>query len=225
MPDTFPTPRVWTAGERVSAAKMNEISTALAVLFPYAAGGDIAYRDPAGAYLTALSKPAGLGLLQNSAAGIPSYLTGGSALQVLRKNAANNGYEWAGVAGLHAKATADYNASEQNISATSYQDITNATVNIVTTKTCTIVMHAYGVMAVNFAGNRAFVQAVIGGTGSGDTGAPHTSSPYYVPFAINYYRTGISAGTVTCKLQGKANAGGNVGIFERGRIIVMAFEE
>lgn len=98
MPDTFPTPRVWTAGERVSAAKMNEISTALSVLFPYAAGGDIAYRDPAGAYLTALSKPAGLGLLQNSSAGIPSYLTGGSALQALMKNAANNGYEWAGLA-------------------------------------------------------------------------------------------------------------------------------
>lgn len=52
MPSTWPTPRVWTAGERVSASKMNEISTALGVLFPHTTAGDLAYRDSAGAYLT-----------------------------------------------------------------------------------------------------------------------------------------------------------------------------
>lgn len=52
MPSTWTTPRVWTAGERVGASKMNEISTALGILFPHTTGGDLAYRDPAGAYLT-----------------------------------------------------------------------------------------------------------------------------------------------------------------------------
>lgn len=55
MPDTWVTPRIWTTGERVGQSKMNEISNDLRVLFPYLAGGDIAYRDPAGDYLSALT--------------------------------------------------------------------------------------------------------------------------------------------------------------------------
>jgi hypothetical protein len=39
-----------------------------------------------------LAKPAGLGFLQNDAAGVPSWVTGGSAYDVLMKNAANNAY-------------------------------------------------------------------------------------------------------------------------------------
>lgn len=56
MPDIWITPRVWLAGERVTATKMNEISNDLRVLFPHTTGGDTAYRDPAGAYLTRLAK-------------------------------------------------------------------------------------------------------------------------------------------------------------------------
>lgn len=54
MPDTWVTPRVWVTSERVGQSKMNEISNNLRVLFPYTTGGDISYRDPAGAYLTRL---------------------------------------------------------------------------------------------------------------------------------------------------------------------------
>lgn len=74
MPSTWPTPRVWTAGERVSASKMNELSTAFSVLYPHTAGGDIAYRDPAGDYLSKVAKPALDALLKNTNAGVPSYL-------------------------------------------------------------------------------------------------------------------------------------------------------
>lgn len=56
MTDTFVTPRVWTAGERVSAAKMLEISASLNALYPYMAGGDMAYRDPSSDYLVRLAK-------------------------------------------------------------------------------------------------------------------------------------------------------------------------
>jgi len=41
-----------------------------------------------------LAKPASLGLLQNDNAGTPSYLTGGSAYDVLQKNSANNAFAW-----------------------------------------------------------------------------------------------------------------------------------
>lgn len=94
MPSTWPTPRVWTAGERVSASKMNELSTAFNVLYPHTAGGDVAYRDPAGNYLSKLAKPAGLGLFQNDAAGVPSYVTGGDAYDFLMKNSANTALAW-----------------------------------------------------------------------------------------------------------------------------------
>lgn len=60
MPDIWVTPRVWLAGERVTATKMNEISTNLRALFPHTAGGDTSYRDPAGAYLSRLAKGAAL---------------------------------------------------------------------------------------------------------------------------------------------------------------------
>jgi hypothetical protein len=93
MTDTWVTPRVWVAFERVSAAKMNEISNDLRVLFPYGAAGDIAYAVNSDS-LGALAKPGGLGILSNNASGMLSWVTGGSALQGLRKNAANNGYEW-----------------------------------------------------------------------------------------------------------------------------------
>lgn len=56
MSSTWVVPRVWVSGERVSAAKMNEISTDLTVLYPHTTGGDIAYRDPAGDYLSRLAK-------------------------------------------------------------------------------------------------------------------------------------------------------------------------
>ena len=85
-------PRIWVAGERVSASKMNEISNALTVLYPYTAGGDIAYASDADT-LAALAKPSGLALLQSTSAGVPSWVVGGSAGQVVRRNIAGTGFE------------------------------------------------------------------------------------------------------------------------------------
>jgi hypothetical protein len=100
MTDTWVTPRVWVAGEKVTASKKNEDSNNFRVLWPYTATGDIAYKDGAGAYLSKVAKPASLGILQNDATGVPSYFTGGSALQLLRKNAGNTAFEWAALSAL-----------------------------------------------------------------------------------------------------------------------------
>jgi len=45
MPDTWITPRIWVAGERVSASKMNEISNNLRVLFPITAVNQMMYAN------------------------------------------------------------------------------------------------------------------------------------------------------------------------------------
>lgn len=162
-----------------------------------------------------------------TSATVKARLAKGTALQILRMNAGATAPEWApAVNGLHAVAAADYNnAPYWQTSSTSYSDITNATVNITTTKTCTIVMFAHGSIAIQNINYRAYVQAVISGTGSGDGGAPFQAlAGYFGPFSILYYRTGISAGTITCKLQGKSSTGGVEAYFERGRISVLAFE-
>ncbi len=177
-------------------------------IFVYTQAGSIAYSTSA-TTLAELKKPSVLSALVMDSGGIPVWL----ALTNL--------------GGIHAKAQKDYNASDQHISSTSYTDITNASHTIVTTTTCTIILIARGVFAVGAAGGRAFVQGVIGASGSGDSGAPHTSSAYYVPFALTWYKTGVPAGTITCKLQGRANtsASADVGIFERGHLDIYAFAE
>lgn len=147
----------------------------------------------------------------------------GAAGRVLVSN--GSAPTWGVASTLHAKTIANWDAGEQSITNTSYTDVTNATVGITTTVTCTIFMIATGVFATNFDGNRGWVAPMIGGVTLGDTGGVHTSSGVYVPFTTIYYRTGATPGTITCKLQGRANAGGNAAIFERGRIVALAFAE
>jgi hypothetical protein len=52
MPDTWVTPRIYVAGEKMTASKKNDESNNFRVLWPYTTAGDMAYRNPAGAYLT-----------------------------------------------------------------------------------------------------------------------------------------------------------------------------
>ncbi len=79
---TWVTPRVWVAGERVSASKMNEISTDLGILFPHTTAGDLAFRSAASTDLTRLANVAG-GLLIGGAT-VPEFLAAGAAGTVLK---------------------------------------------------------------------------------------------------------------------------------------------
>lgn len=201
---TVVTGQTWTAANQNTYVKDN-----LAALWVYTTAGDIVYASSS-TVLARLAKPASDSLLKNTSAGVPSWqaISGLGALI-------------SGV--IHAKATVDFNAGDQDINSTTYTDVTNATVNIVTTRTCTIFMIGTGTFAAGSGGERIIVQGVIGGTGSGDT--VHTSMTVYVPYTVNYYRTGVGAGTITCKLQGKGNAAGNNGFFHQGRITVLAIAE
>lgn len=69
---TWVTPRVWVAGERVSAAKMNEISTDLGILFPHTTAGDLAFRSSASSDLTRLAAGSE-GNFLSITSGLPAY--------------------------------------------------------------------------------------------------------------------------------------------------------
>ena len=70
MPDTWSDPRVWVALEKLTATKMNELSTLLRVLFPFdATGYQIAHTNADGDALVALNKPSTRARLTTNASG------------------------------------------------------------------------------------------------------------------------------------------------------------
>ena len=113
MTDHLDLPVVAT-GDWIDAAWINQYlrDNFNAIFQGMAAGGDIPYAvdantvgalaiGAAGGVLTSsgsapqwLAKPASVGLLKNDATGTPSYLTGGSKLQILRKNYGDTDIEW-----------------------------------------------------------------------------------------------------------------------------------
>lgn len=94
MTDYNEVPLIYT-GDWIDAAWLNQYlrDNFRAFKQGFAVAGDMPYALD-GNTIAALAKPAGLGLLQNDAAGVPSYFMGGSARNVLQKNAANDAYEW-----------------------------------------------------------------------------------------------------------------------------------
>lgn len=125
---------------------------------------------------------------------------------------------------LHAEASV-YFTGEHTTTSTSFVDKTGATVDIVTTQTCTIRMLMQGLIASGTVGIRTVVNGVIGGTSdpNSDLTKPGTTGGNYVPFSYVYKRTGVAAGTITNKMQFKS--GGGTAYCEAGRILVEAFVE
>lgn len=81
---TWVTPRVWVAGERLTASKMNEISSSLSAVYPHTTAGDLAYRDASLAQLTRLANVPG-GILYGGAS-VPAFLAAGTLGQFLKSN-------------------------------------------------------------------------------------------------------------------------------------------
>lgn len=82
-------------GATYTAAQYNtHVRDNFTAVWVYTTAGDIVYATSATA-LARLGKPASLGFLINDNAGIPSWFTGGSALNILRKNSVNGAFEWA----------------------------------------------------------------------------------------------------------------------------------
>jgi hypothetical protein len=203
---TWTTPRTWNIGELVTKAMMDtHIRDNFTALWVGMAPGDMEY------YINSIQKnrlarPTVDSVLKNTSAGTPTWL----AMNAIPGT-------------LHQKAFVDFDAFSQSIPGTAWVDVTNATVNIVTTKTCTIFVHCSGAFAAS--SNVAAVRASIGGVVQSG-GYSRTYGPTYVPYGFTHYRTGVPAGTITCKLQGQAPvSGSDNALFGIGKIVVEAIVE
>lgn len=124
---------------------------------------------------------------------------------------------------IHASAFKAYTAGGQVISSTSptFTDVTNSSQNIVTTRTCTIIMIAFSASAVHSAGNTGHLRCNIGGVAGSANG--FDDNHFNMQSAMQV-RTGVSAGTITCKLQGASQGSGGTWqvISHQGYVLVLA---
>ena len=224
---TFSTPRTWNVGELVTKAMLDQqIRDNMNAIWVGTTAGDMEYYTAANAK-TRLAVVAG-GILYGGASA-PAYLATPASTSVLQKASGSGAPVWLAqnsIPGiLHKTTQKNFNTGGQVITATSYSAITNATVNIVTTVTCDILMIVHGDMAVSSPGGGAFIQPVIGGTAGGDAVAAFTSNAYFTPFCISYRVDSVAAGTITCKIQGRANTSGSGDhlLLDNGHIEVLAF--
>ncbi len=206
MPDTWITPRIWVAGEKYTASKANDISNNFRSLFPYTAGGDLAYRDPAGAYLSRLAPPVGLSLLQHSGS-VPSWLAIGAALKFLRVNAAGNALEWAG-GGV--SFTYHNNGTGHSYSTNLWRDMPNSsksiTVSVQSTIFCIGFVNKYASDSPNYYG---FFHGLfnIDGTDAAWGGCYDTYGTAQKNTMILGSKSGVAAGSRTIKLREICDAG------------------
>lgn len=205
MTDHIDVPIVAT-GDWIDAAWINQYigDNVRAWRQAYTATGMLAYALD-GNTLAGLAKPASLGLLKNDAAGTPSWLTGGSAYQVLRKNAANNGFEFAGGGFV----VASYNnATGHSYPTNVWRDMPNSSAAIVPLVTSTIVVFGN---IINYGGGtygeRRF-KFNIDGTDI-DTHISHESYQIneWLTTPVFGIKTAVGAGSRTIKLREIADAG------------------
>jgi hypothetical protein len=104
--------------------------------------------------------------------------------------------------------------------------MTGATVDIVTTTTCTIIIRAHIAIAISTVGHGAKMRGSIGGTSDSDVdnyGQTGLTTYHSVPYT--FYRTGIAAGTITCLMRfGSTNSGINA-LANVGGFVVEAYSE
>jgi hypothetical protein len=202
MPDTWVTPRVWTAGERVGQSKMNEISQDLRVLFPYTTPGDLAFRSASGNYLDRLA-------------------ASGNALKFLRANAAGDGYEFVG-GGI----SADYhsNLTSYSYSSSTWRDVPNSSKSVTVAVTSTIVVigivEHHATDSPNYYGFADF-KFNVDGT---DIDWALTSKTYgatLLPIPIIGMKTGVTAGSKTIKIRERCTAGSYESYYKHYVVLVI----
>jgi len=84
-----------------------------------------------------------------------------------------------------------------------YVDITGASISLVVERTSTIFLMASGILKADNTSYATYLQGVINGIGAGDgqirkDGSDGTA---WSPFGYTFYKTGVAAGTIVCKLQ------------------------
>jgi len=169
-------------------------------LWPFTNAGDIAFASDADDLVRLAIGAAGSMLKVNAGATAPEWLGIGSAGQVLRVNSAGTSPEW-GAGGI--KLYTFTRTGELTTTSKTYVDITDASVDVDVILTSSILMiTSFSSAIIGSSSNTLVVAANIGGNvvstihntgiGTGDK---------YKPGALVGWKTGVEAGTVTCKLQ------------------------
>lgn len=167
-------------GAVFTAAQYNtNVRDNFTAIWVYTTAGDISYATGA-TTLARLAKPSVLSFLTNSSSGVPA---------------------WASAGLIH---KFGYATSTTVVSTTSVTgvDITGLTFNLTTTQTCTIVlwMFASVYLTGGTATQASMILGSIGGTNqTWDNSTPRTYSGSHAPIAHIFRRTGVTAGTITCK--------------------------
>lgn len=204
MTDTWSDPRVWVALETLTATKMNEISTALRVLYPFSAVGDILYASALDE-LSVLSNPTDPGILVNFA-GTPAYLeaAAGTALQFLRVNQTRTGFEFsAGGLSVNSKSV----TSGYSYATSAERDVPNSLLSVTVDVTSTIVVYGHLVGYCSTNAKHGWFWVNVNGVNYSTAAKLGTSA--VVTIALFGVFTGISAGSKTIKLREKPEFGGN----------------
>jgi hypothetical protein len=209
MPALFNAVPSVATGDWITAGWTNTyIGGNFSAVWPYDAAGQIAYSVGA-AELSKLSKPSVDSVLKNTSLGVPSWL----ALTQLK-------------GALHAIGTVDFAPGGQSFAST-WADITGATLTLTLAVTCTVVVLAQITGYNPTTGNAFIVRGMVDGTGDaaanqvfngGSTTAARNEALGYI-----YRATGITAGSRVVKMQCQAN--GSTNYVERGRLIAAAFVE
>lgn len=204
MPDIWNTPRVWTAGEKVTASKKNDESENFRVLFPFTAAGQVAYSSAAD-QLAALAKPSVDGIFRMLSTGVPNYVP------------------YSQIKGsLHDIDMVDFAPGGQVFSST-WADITGATLTLTLEVTCTIAVLAVVTGYQNTVGRVFFVRAMVNGVGDAGTLPYNGGQARNEGLPYIYRATGVTAGSRVVKMQCQADTDANR--VERGRLIAAAFVE
>ena len=169
-------------------------------LWPFTNAGDIAFASDADDLVRLAIGAAGSMLKVNAGATAPEWLGIGSAGQVLRVNSAGTSPEW-GAGGI--KLYTFTKTGEFTTTSTSYIDIPNATVDVTVTLTSSLLMVAsFSSAQIGASSHTLVVAANIDGSIASTVHHTGTgTSDKYNPGAIVGWKTGVTAGTKTCKLQ------------------------
>jgi hypothetical protein len=206
----------WTAANQNTYVKGN-----LDALFVGLQQGDMDYYGSPTA-LARLVKPSVASVLTHNAT-IPSWLTKGAALSVLRVNAAGTGFEWAsGVGGI--KVASHFNDASHTYGSTVERDMPNSSNTIVLTATSTLVVMGR-VLSLNAAGN-CWTQAALMLDGTLGQWSNHNYGGEAVELVMFGVKTGVTAGTKTIKMREKEGYGSGLS-YSVGHLewVALAFPE
>lgn len=222
---------ILATGDWIDAAYGNQYwGDNFRALWPYTTAGDLAYATGASANLARLGISAIGGLLYSSGSA-PAWLPRPSVDSILRHPSGAVAPSWiaanAHKGAIHAigfdNVTAEFNTTSETGA-----DITGLTLNLVTTVTCTIAMWINGSIAI-IGGSAIYTAGVIGHIGGVaqaiDSSIPRSFYAQYEPYSGFFRRTGVGAGTITCKAQLFTQNASRTAYFFGGSIFVLAIAE